>query len=48
MYGLIGTAKPNGVAPEAWQRYVLGHIAAHSVNQVGEFLRWNCADKLTI
>lgn len=38
IYSLIGTAKLNGVAPEAWLRHVLTHLADHSVNRVGEFL----------
>jgi hypothetical protein len=46
MYGLIGTAKLNGIAAGAWLRHVLAHIADHPVNRVDEFLPWYCAGQL--
>ena len=41
IYSLIGTAKLNGVAPEAWLRHVLTHIANHPVNRIEDFLPWS-------
>ena len=46
IYSLLGTAKLNGVDPEAWLRHVLTHIADHPVNRVDDFLPWNCAPQL--
>jgi len=42
IYSLIGTAKLNGIDPEAWLRHVLTHIADHPVSRVDDFLPWNC------
>ena len=41
MYGLINTAKLNGLDPEAYLRQVLSMIADHSIAQVHELLPWN-------
>ncbi|HEX5713878.1 MAG TPA: IS66 family transposase [Solirubrobacterales bacterium] len=41
MYSLIGTAKLNGVDPQAWLADVLARIADHPVQRLGELLPWN-------
>jgi hypothetical protein len=46
MYGLIGTARLNGINPEAYLRYVFTHIADYPINRVADLLPWNVADRL--
>jgi hypothetical protein len=38
---LIGTAKLNGIDPEAHLRAVLERIADHSIKRIGELLPWH-------
>jgi transposase len=46
MYSLIGSARMNGVDPEAYLHYVIERIADHPVNRIDELLPWNVAPLL--
>jgi transposase len=46
MYALIGSARLNGIDPEAYLRYVFTHIADSPINRVADLLPWNVADRL--
>lgn len=48
MYSLIGTARLNGLDPEAYLHYAIERIADHPVNRIDEFLPWNVAAHLPL
>lgn len=46
MYSLIGSARMNGLNPQAYLRHVFTYIADHPINRIDELLPWNVAHLL--
>ena len=46
IYTLLGTAKLNGLNPQAYLRFVLERIADHAVNRIDELLPWVVAGQI--
>jgi transposase len=47
IYSLVGSAKLNGLDPEAYLRFVIERIADYRINELDDLLPWNVADQIT-
>jgi transposase len=44
LYTLIGTARLNGVDPQAWLTDVIARIAEYPINRIDDLLPWSWAN----
>lgn len=44
IYSLIGSAKLNGIDPQAYISYVLARVARHPINRMADLMPWNISD----
>ena len=47
IYSLVGSAKLNGLDPEAYLRFVIERIADYSIHKLDDLLPWHVAGKIT-
>jgi transposase len=45
LYSLIGTCRLNGIDPHRYLQEIIGRIAEHSINRIGELLPWCVAER---
>lgn len=46
IYSLIGSAKLNGLDPEAYLRFVIARIADYRINELDDLLPWRVAEQI--
>ena len=47
IYSLVGSAKLNGIDPEAYLRFVIERIADYRISELDNLLPWNVAAQIT-
>ena len=47
IYSLVGSAKLNGLDPEAYLRFVIERIADYRISELDDLLPWNVAEQIT-
>ena len=47
IYSLVGSAKLNGLDPEAYLRFVIERIADYRISELDDLLPWNVAEQIS-